>query len=375
MAVPQGLYQSWAASALTSAATRRRDQVGSSKSGATGSGSEETAAAAKGPAAVTVPRVNEKVQAASAKESQAMNFIKDLLSGGVSGAVAKTATAPIERVKLLLQTQDSNPRIMSGEVPRYTGIMNCFARVAKEQGVLTLWRGNLANVVRYFPTQAFNFAFKDTIKGLFPAYDPKTDFWRFFASNIGSGGLAGAASLLIVYPLDFARTRLAADVGRDQREFNGLVDCVVKTARRSGFLSLYQGFSVSVQGIIVYRGTYFGLYDTAKGSLLTKDAGVIPKFIVAQAVTTIAGIVAYPFDTIRRRLMMQSGSEYASYKGITDAFIKIFKQEGPFALFKGAFSNVLRGIGGALVLVLYDDVKALINPSGAEKTDPLKGGG
>lgn len=83
----------------------------------------------------------------------AMSFVQDLLAGGVAGAISKTAVAPIERVKLLLQTQDSNPRIKSGEIPRYTGIANCFTRVSAEQGFLSFWRGNLANVIRYFPTQ------------------------------------------------------------------------------------------------------------------------------------------------------------------------------------------------------------------------------
>ena len=155
------------------------------------------------------------------------------------------------------------------------GIGNCFTRVAAEQGIASFWRGNLANVIRYFPTQAFNFAFKDTIKNLFPKYNPRTDFWRFFAANMASGrllllnlvkktcdsanssvqpfircsgGLAGAGSLLIVYPLDFARTRLAADVGSGgTREFTGLLDCIRKVAARGGPIALYQGFGVSVQ--------------------------------------------------------------------------------------------------------------------------------
>merc|ERR1712086_450818 len=149
---------------------------------------------------------------APAEQSGAVKFLIDFCAGGVAGAVAKTATAPIERVKLLIQTQDANPKIISGEVPRYTGIVNCFTRVSAEQGIASFWRGNVANVVRYFPTQAFNFAFKDTIKEIFPSYSPKTEFAKFFAVNMASGGLAGASSLLIVYPLDFARTRLAADV-------------------------------------------------------------------------------------------------------------------------------------------------------------------
>jgi len=91
---------------------------------------------------------------------------------------------------------------------------------------------------------------QDTIKNLFPKYSPKTDFWRFFAVNMAAGGLAGAGSLLIVYPLDFARTRLAADVGKGgaDREFTGLIDCLKKTTARGGPIALYQGFGVSVQG-------------------------------------------------------------------------------------------------------------------------------
>ncbi len=96
------------------------------------------------------------------------NFLVDFALGGVSGAVAKTCTAPIERVKLIIQTQDANPRIKSGEIPRYTSIGNCFSRVYEEQGLKAFWRGNTTNIIRYFPTQAFNFAFKDTIKAIFP---------------------------------------------------------------------------------------------------------------------------------------------------------------------------------------------------------------
>ena len=103
--------------------------------------------------------------------------------------------------------------------------------------------------------------------------------------------------------------RYFADVGSGKtREFTGLVDCITKTASRSGVMSLYQGFGVSVQGIIVYRGAYFGLYDTATGAIFgekAKEANIIAKWAVAQVVTTVAGIMSYPFDTVRRRLMMQ----------------------------------------------------------------------
>merc|ERR1711991_674177 len=166
----------------------------------------------------------------------------DFCLGGVSGAVSKTLTAPIERVKLLIQTQDANPKIRSGEVARYTGIGNCFSRVASEQGIGAFWRGNFTNVIRYFPTQAFNFAFKDKIRSLFPQLHPVSDFWRKFGLNVASGGLAGAGALCIVYPLDYARTRLAIDVGSHSRSFKGLSDCLLKTALGPGGIkSLYTG--------------------------------------------------------------------------------------------------------------------------------------
>jgi solute carrier family 25 (adenine nucleotide translocator) protein 4/5/6/31 len=298
-------------------------------------------------------------------------FFINFTLGGVSGAIAKTCTAPIERVKLIIQTQDANPRIKSGEVPRYTGIVNCFSRVWNEQGFLSFWRGNLTNIIRYFPTQAFNFAFKDTIKGWFPKASPKTEFGKFFLINLASGGLAGAGSLLIVYPLDYARTRLASDVGTGKRDFNGLFDCLVKTASGpKGPIALYNGFGVSVVGIIPYRGVYFGLFDSLSAkNPWNRDAGlygILSSFVVAQFTAICAGYASYPFDTIRRRLQMQSEKpkEKWLYSGTADCFSKIMRDEGIRALFKGAGANALRTVGSALVLVLYKQFQLMLGISG-----------
>ncbi|AFZ79024.1 adenine nucleotide translocase, putative [Theileria equi strain WA] len=295
------------------------------------------------------------------------SFLFDFMMGGVSAAVSKTAVAPIERVKMLIQTQDSIPDIKSGKIPRYSGIIDCFSRVCKDQGIGSLWRGNMANVIRYFPTQAFNFAFKDYFKKMFPKYNQKTEFWKFFGANIASGGLAGASSLLIVYPLDFARTRLASDVGKGaNREFTGLFDCLMKIQRNTGTLSLYKGFAVSVQGIIVYRGAYFGMYDSAKAVFFGENeakANIILKWSIAQSVTIMAGLASYPMDTVRRRMMMMSGKKASSeimYTSSLDCLSKIYKNEGLGGFYKGAFANILRGMGGALVLVFYDELQKLV---------------
>lgn len=300
----------------------------------------------------------------SGKKADPYGFAKDFLAGGISAAVSKTAVAPIERVKLLLQVQAASKQIAADK--QYKGIVDCFVRIPKEQGFGAFWRGNLANVIRYFPTQALNFAFKDVYKQVFlGGVDKNTQFWRYFLGNLGSGGAAGATSLCFVYPLDFARTRLGADVGRAgaEREYNGLIDCLKKTVKSDGLIGLYRGFNVSVQGIIIYRAAYFGFYDTARGMLPNpKTTPWYVSWAIAQVVTTVAGIVSYPFDTVRRRMMMQSGRAKTEiiYKSTVHCWATIAKQEGTGAFFKGAFSNVLRGTGGAFVLVLYDEIKKLL---------------
>jgi solute carrier family 25 (adenine nucleotide translocator) protein 4/5/6/31 len=289
------------------------------------------------------------------KRDPVTSFFLDLAAGGTAGGISKTVVAPIERVKLILQTQDASTQIT--KETRYKGIIDAFRRIPAEQGVSSLWRGNLANVIRYFPTQALNFAFKDKYKKIFVRHSPKTDFWKFFAGNLASGGAAGATSLMFVYPLDFARTRLAADVGSGKaRQFTGLSNCISTVYKQNGLKGLYGGFGVSVGGIIVYRAAFFGGFDTAKSVFLKdpKNPPIIMSWVIAQCVTTAAGIISYPFDTVRRRIMMQAGRKDKLYTGTVDCWKKIMVNEGPRAFFKGALSNALRGSGGAIVLVLYD---------------------
>jgi len=291
-------------------------------------------------------------------ERTGKDFMTDFLLGGTAGAISKTLVAPIERVKLLLQTQDANTKL---ENKKYNGIIDCFTRCVKEEGVISLWRGNWANVVRYFPTTALNFAFKDTYAKIFNPYNSKTDPGKFFLGSLMAGGAAGATSLTFVYPLDFARTRLGVDVGKaaGDRQFKGLTDCCVKIYKTDGFTGLYRGFGVSVVGIFIYRAFYFGGYDAGK-KYLWKDAdksGFFQRYAFAQAVTTFSELISYPLDTIRRRLMMQSGRTDIIYSGTVDCAKKILKNEGYTAFFKGNLSNVFRSVGSSLVLVLFDEMK------------------
>lgn len=283
------------------------------------------------------------------------NFLSDFLLGGLAGTIAKTVSAPLERVKLLLQTQHSNPQLAG---KNYTGFVNCFVRVYKEEGTLAFWKGNLPNIIRYFPTTAFNFAFKDSINRRFNKYSSKENPFKFFCANMLAGGIAGMGSTLIVYPLDFARTRMGVDVGKKgATQFNSLTHCLTSIIKTDGIRGVYQGVGISLISIFSYRAMYFGSWDSAKGMIKDYDKqSFFFKFLVAQIITTGSETVNYPFDTIRRRLMMNAGLEKPIYPSTMYCIRAIKREEGYGGFFKGCMSNAIRSLSSSLVLVLYDEL-------------------
>merc|ERR1712240_96121 len=289
----------------------------------------------------------------SKMSGQKLGFAENFALSGVAAVVSKTAAAPIERIKLLVQNQDE--MIRQGRLDKpYNGVVDCTMRTIKTEGVYPLWRGNLANCLRYFPTQALNFAFKDKVKAMFNV-SKDASYTKKFSANILSGGCAGSLSLLFVYSLDYARTRLANDAkGKGgERQYKGLIDVYSKTLKSDGIQGLYRGFVISAVGIFIYRGMYFGLYDTLKPMLLGADAGVGASFLLGWAVTITSGLMSYPIDTVRRRMMMTSGGG-AKYNGSLDCFRQVLKNEGFMSLMKGAGANILRGVAGAGVLAGFD---------------------
>lgn len=288
---------------------------------------------------------------------QKLNFFENFMLSGVAAGVSKTCAAPIERVKLLVQNQDEMMRQGRLDKP-YKGVVDCTMRTLKTEGVVPFWRGNLANVLRYFPTQALNFAFKDQIKAIFPKITKETPFAQKIGTNIASGGMAGSLSLCFVYSLDYVRTRLANDSKSKDgtRQYNGLIDCYKQTLKSDGIQGLYRGFVISCVGIFIYRGLYFGLYDTMKPILLGSDGSALLSFFLGWAITIVSGLMSYPIDTVRRRMMMTSGTA-VKYDGSIDCAKTVIKNEGFMSLMKGAGANVLRGVAGAGVLAGFDVVK------------------
>uniref|UniRef100_A0A0D3CL39 ADP/ATP translocase n=1 Tax=Brassica oleracea var. oleracea TaxID=109376 RepID=A0A0D3CL39_BRAOL len=194
--------------------------------------------------------------------------------------------------------------------------------------------------------------------------------------------VAGATISLFLYHLDHARARLGTDAKEcsvsGKRHIKGMVDVYRKTLSSDGVKGFYRGFGVSILGITLYRGMYFGMYDTIKPIVSTLgitlyrgmyfgmydtikpivlavslEGNFLASFLLGWSITTFVGVIAYPFDTVRRRMMLTSGQP-VKYMNAIHALREIMKYEGFSALYKGVTANVLLSVAGAGVLAGYD---------------------
>ncbi|KAH7572442.1 hypothetical protein ACOSP7_015601 [Xanthoceras sorbifolium] len=297
------------------------------------------------------------------------NFHRDLMAGALMGGVVHTIVAPIERTKLLLQTQESNIAIVGSGRRRFKGMFDCILHTVREEGVLSLWRGNGSSVLRYYPSVALNFSLKDLYRNILRnGYSQDGNFMSGASANFLAGAAAGCTTLIIIYPLDIAHTRLAADIGRTEvRQFRGFYHFLSTICKKDGIRGVYRGLPASLHGMVVHRGLYFGGFDTIKEILSEEskpELALWKRWVVAQAVTTSAGLLSYPLDTVRRRMMMQSGLEKPMYKSTVDCWRTIYRTEGVASFYRGAVSNMFRSTGAAAILVLYDEIKKFINWGG-----------
>jgi len=282
-------------------------------------------------------------------------IFQDLIIGGLSGGISKTVMAPLERLKLLIQNQI----IINNLNVKYEGNFNCIKRVYIEQGLLSFWRGNLANVVRYIPSFAINVTLKERFKALNKYNKSERAIYTLFF-NLLAGSLAGVISVVVVYPLDFARTRLALDINKkENREFKGIIDCILKIYKLEGICAIYNGFVMTLIGNTIYRGIYFGLYDTIKYQ--GKESNFWKNWFISFLTTGFGGFASYPFDTVRRRMMAQSGKEIKDYINTIDCIKQIFRKEGYTGFFKGGVANLIRSIGGGFNLILNDELNRIYN--------------
>eukprot|EP00511_Aplanochytrium_stocchinoi_P002570 CAMPEP_0204827170 /NCGR_PEP_ID=MMETSP1346-20131115/4708_1 /ASSEMBLY_ACC=CAM_ASM_000771 /TAXON_ID=215587 /ORGANISM="Aplanochytrium stocchinoi, Strain GSBS06" /LENGTH=426 /DNA_ID=CAMNT_0051955509 /DNA_START=26 /DNA_END=1306 /DNA_ORIENTATION=- len=267
-------------------------------------------------------------------------FGRKMVAGGGAGAISRTLTAPMERVKVVLQTQAVSN---IPESQRYKGIIDCLLGIPKQQGIIGYWRGNGLNVFRIIPNSAIKFSTFDYYKSVaFPQGESNYEGKEKFVRKMACGGLAGVSTLVPIYPLDLARTRLSADTtGR----YRGLVHLVKSTVELQGVRGLYAGLAVSLCGIIPYLAISLATYDTLKelthGNEIFDNAG--GKVFLGSVAAIFSQSIAYPIDTIRRHMQVAGGlGQKSSYNTTFECIRAIYKANGWRGFYKGLVANASR---------------------------------
>ncbi|KAL3106896.1 hypothetical protein niasHT_010811 [Heterodera trifolii] len=290
--------------------------------------------------------------------------LKGMAAGAFAAAISKTTVAPMDRVKLCLQLQNAaapTPHMPVVRVPSahslpYRGIVDCLRRLCADEGIRSLWRGNSAAVIRCFPHNALNLAFRDWFRVAFlDGIERRKRPIRFVAGNVAAGGAGAALTLVFCYPLDLARTRLAVDGGVHR----GLFHCFSVIRSREGTAGLYRGFLASLNFTFLSRAVFFGIFDSIRLTLAEERRQALSfaaTWSLAQFSIIVSSLVCYPLDTVRRRLMLEAGSEFKQYSTQWQCFSTVCRTEGVLSLYKGALSNSLRCTSGALILAIYYEV-------------------
>ena len=277
----------------------------------------------------------------------------DIFSSILSNSLSKSISSPLQVFQIRYMCNGELFRL--GLIQnKYNGLFDCLKRIITKEGYLAFWKGNLTNISRYFLNEAMIFLFRDKIRRNFtPHVKKQENYYKWMAVNIFSGGMAGALSIGITYPLDYVRVRLINN-NIEKKQFDGIIDCLNNTVQSDGMAGLYRGVSLGVFGIFLYRGFYFGLFEIFKDFKMFKS--FIGQFSLGFGVTLLSGFCVYPLDIIRKRMMMTSGS-LLTYGGPRDCARSIWMNEGGKVFFNGFSLSLFNSIGGAFALTMYESFR------------------
>ncbi|KAJ9681262.1 hypothetical protein PVL29_020238 [Vitis rotundifolia] len=308
-----------------------------------------------------------------------LSIAKSLTAGGVAGGVSRTAVAPLERLKILLQVQ--NPHNI-----KYNGTIQGLKYIWKTEGFRGLFKGNGTNCARIVPNSAVKFfSYEQASKGILYLYQQQTgnDAQLTPLLRLGAGACAGIIAMSATYPMDMVRGRLTVQTENSPYQYRGMFHALSTVLRQEGPRALYKGWLPSVIGVVPYVGLNFAVYESLKDWLIKSKAfglvhdnelGVTTRLACGAAAGTVGQTVAYPLDVIRRRMQMIGWKDAASivtgegrskapieYTGMVDAFRQTVRHEGIGALYKGLVPNSVKVVPSiALAFVTYEMVKDIL---------------
>lgn len=270
--------------------------------------------------------------------------------------------APLDRVKILLQVQSLNASTPKSE--RYRGLVDGLQGITQRCGWRALYRGNSAQVLRILPDTLIKFMVNDTLKVMFAPPDGRP---IGLTGKLAAGTATGMLKCVMVYPLDLARTRMAADVSRPGHPlaYEGLAHCLQSTLQHEGWRGLYRGLLASMMGVGPYLGISFTMYDELQ-QLIPDDRASrnSPWYALAKMGTGItAGLTAhtvvYPLDTLRRRMQVSGApSQRPAHTGYGQCARQLWKEAGPLAFYRGFAVSCLKTVPAASIqFLLFDAIR------------------
>ncbi|KAL3642984.1 Mitochondrial carrier protein CoAc2 [Castilleja foliolosa] len=290
-------------------------------------------------------------------------FVKELIAGGVAGGFAKTAVAPLERIKILFQTRRSEFHSV--------GLLGSFSKIAKTEGLLGFYRGNGASVARIVPYAALHYmTYEEYRKWIIMGFP---GFGRGPLLDLIAGSFAGGTAVLFTYPLDLVRTKLAYQVVGSSKlsvqskapmdlVYKGIRDCFSSIYKEAGVRGLYRGVAPSLYGIFPYAGLKFYFYEEMKRHVTEDHKKDITVKLVCGSVAGLLGqTFTYPLDVVRRQMQVQRLADSNVTIGTIESLVKIFQTQGWKQLFSGLSINYLKVVPSvAIGFTLYDVAKAFL---------------
>ncbi|XP_061836433.1 calcium-binding mitochondrial carrier protein SCaMC-2-A [Nerophis lumbriciformis] len=281
------------------------------------------------------------------QEKQSGMWWRHLVAGGGAGAVSRTCTAPLDRIKVMMQVYGSRTNNMC--------IMSGMMQMIKEGGVRSLWRGNGVNVIKIAPESALKFMAYEQIKRLIGGDKTSLSILERFVA----GSMAGVIAQSSIYPMEVLKTRLAL---RTTGQYAGISDCAKQIFRREGLSAFYKGYVPNMLGIIPYAGIDLAVYETLKNRYLQQYGATDPGVLVLLACGTVSStcgqLASYPLALVRTRMQAHAAYGNAQQVTMTALFKQILQTEGPLGLYRGLAPNFLKVIPAVSIsYVVYERIK------------------
>ncbi|XP_052448759.1 calcium-binding mitochondrial carrier protein SCaMC-2-B isoform X4 [Carassius gibelio] len=285
----------------------------------------------------------------TAEEKKTGMWWRHLVAGGGAGVVSRTCTAPLDRLKVLMQVHASHRNNM--------GFAGGFTHMIREGGLRSLWRGNGINVLKIAPETAIKFMAYEQIKRLIGSNQETLGILE----RLVAGSLAGAIAQSSIYPMEVIKTRLA--LGRTG-QYSGITHCAKHIFKKEGLRAFYKGYIPNMLGIIPYAGIDLAVYETLKNWWLQRfatdsaDPGVFVLLACGTMSSTCGQLASYPLALVRTRMQAQASQEGSPQMTMTGLFRHIVRTEGAIGLYRGLAPNFMKVIPAVSIsYVVYENLK------------------